>query len=253
MAGLLANRPGSVSSKIAHKIYRSYAPWSADISSFQELSVPSRMKLPISRFRPVRRNIFVCISFRSITTSPRYYRPSLLDNIEQIEDYRWGGFHPVSLGDTFGNGRYRVLHKLGFGGSSTVWLARDAKLHKLVSLKLITAEASRQCREFVILQHLERCTAYHPGRSYILSLLDHFMVEGPNGTHLCLIHPLAGPSVARLSFNPGQPVGSRRLRSSLARKIENQVALALGCLHSRGVVHGGIEPSCTFYQIHLNL
>ena len=39
--------------------------------------------------------------------------------------YRPGGFHPVHLGDTFKEGRYRVIHKLGHGGFSTIWLARD--------------------------------------------------------------------------------------------------------------------------------
>jgi len=39
--------------------------------------------------------------------------------------YRPGGFHPVKLGDTFKDGRYKVYHKLGWGGFSTVWLARD--------------------------------------------------------------------------------------------------------------------------------
>lgn len=47
--------------------------------------------------------------------------------------YVRGGFHPVKFGDRFRpptssastSGRYRVLHKLGFGSFATVWLARD--------------------------------------------------------------------------------------------------------------------------------
>jgi serine/threonine-protein kinase SRPK3 len=39
--------------------------------------------------------------------------------------YRPGGYHPVCLGDTFKGGRYKVHHKLGWGGFSTVWLAKD--------------------------------------------------------------------------------------------------------------------------------
>jgi hypothetical protein len=47
---------------------------------------------------------------------------------EPIERYVAGGFHPVDLGDTFGDGRrYIVRHKLGYGGFSTVWPAWDAK------------------------------------------------------------------------------------------------------------------------------
>ena len=56
------------------------------------------------------------------------YRPSnLLYNQERMTRYRPGGFHPVCLGDTFKEGRYTIHHKLGWGGFSTVWLARDTK------------------------------------------------------------------------------------------------------------------------------
>ena len=44
---------------------------------------------------------------------------------EWAESYRPGGFHPVDMGDTFKNERYRVIRKLGYGSVSTVWLARD--------------------------------------------------------------------------------------------------------------------------------
>ena len=41
-----------------------------------------------------------------------------LDDVEECEKYRPGGFHPVStrIGDIFAGGRYEVLHELGYGG-----------------------------------------------------------------------------------------------------------------------------------------
>jgi hypothetical protein len=58
-------------------------------------------------------------------TSAEQRFPCLYDPTEWIEDYRPGRYHPVNLGDTFKDSRYRVIRKLGYGSYSTVWLARD--------------------------------------------------------------------------------------------------------------------------------
>ena len=54
---------------------------------------------------------------------------NLLHTQENASKYWPGGFHPVCLGDTFQDGRYKIYHKLGWGGFSTVWLAKDNKYH----------------------------------------------------------------------------------------------------------------------------
>ena len=35
------------------------------------------------------------------------------------------GFYPLRLGETLDDGRFVITRKLGWGGYSTVWLARD--------------------------------------------------------------------------------------------------------------------------------
>lgn len=54
-----------------------------------------------------------------------FNQSNLLYTEESLSRYLPGGYHPVSLGDTFKNGRYNVRHKLGWCGFSTVWLAKD--------------------------------------------------------------------------------------------------------------------------------
>ena len=43
---------------------------------------------------------------------------------ESQEDYKIGGYHPVSVGEVY-NGRYLIVSKMGWGNFSTVWLAID--------------------------------------------------------------------------------------------------------------------------------
>ena len=60
------------------------------------------------------------------------------EDVEDMSMYKLGGYHPVTLGDTFSSisdskaPRYRVLHKLGHGSFSTVWLAQDLANGKYV-------------------------------------------------------------------------------------------------------------------------
>ena len=61
-----------------------------------------------------------------LSTKPWAYESRV--EAEPMARYRYGGYHPVHLGDLLKNGRYKIIHKLGYGGYggySTVWLARD--------------------------------------------------------------------------------------------------------------------------------
>lgn len=51
----------------------------------------------------------------------------MTEDEEDLEDYCKGGYHPVHVGDTFSEGRYLIVRKLGWGHFSTVWLAKDHK------------------------------------------------------------------------------------------------------------------------------
>ena len=181
----------------------------------------------------------------SLARNPRYRLPRS-DNVENVEKYRKNGFHPIHLGDTFKDGRYCILHKLGYGGFSTVWLARDNHQDKLVSLKVLTSQASLQRKELLILRHLDEHIQSDLGRNSIVIVLDHFTFEGPNGAHLCHVSQVGGPSLSAISNSPGKIVGTHRLCASLARKVARQLVNAIGLLHDGGVVHGGMAS----FRIH---
>lgn len=199
--------------------------------------------LRASRFVRKASFSYISIAYRVQATSSCSFlmqlQPSLFDHVEDIEGYRKGGFHPVHIGDVFDQKRYRIVHKLGYGGFSTVWLARDGHLNRYVALKILTAEGSNDCKELYILNQLRTHHGEHSGQKHITSILEYFKIEGPNGTHICLVSQVAGPTIAQLSDCPGQVAGSRRLRADIARKASWQATKALSYLHSRGVVHGG--------------
>lgn len=48
-------------------------------------------------------------------------------DFEGADGYKKGGYHPVQVGETYKNGKYLVLKKLGWGHFSTVWLVKDTE------------------------------------------------------------------------------------------------------------------------------
>ncbi|KAH9984491.1 hypothetical protein BJV77DRAFT_1145910 [Russula vinacea] len=177
---------------------------------------------------------WVVLRYASTITEPRFI-PSHLDEIECVEEYRPGGFHPIALGDQFAHRRYRVIHKLGKGGSSTVWLARDQQKQSLVTLKALRADVSskppNETPELVVPRSLQ---AAFPDSDGDIQTLRIILPCGPEWHPPILISPLA-------------VMGSRRLRGDLGRKAAKQTANAIYRMHSTGWVHGDLTTSIYFF------
>lgn len=157
------------------------------------------------------------------------------EGVEDLGGYQSGGYHPTHIGDQFNQGRYQVVHKLGHGSYSTVWLAKDWHENRYVALKILVAEASQTSRESQILRALASKKGDHLGRPYVSSLLEEFFVDGPNGRHLCIVSEAAGCSIAQSK----EASLTWKFPLHAARSIAAQVLLGLDYTHSCGVVHGG--------------
>jgi serine/threonine-protein kinase SRPK3 len=150
---------------------------------------------------------------------------------EDLERYEPGGFHPVHLGDYYDDMRYKIVHKLGAGGFSTVWLARDELEHKWVALKIVLADKSASVKAKSLCLH----DTMQRGSGAILVVQHrYFIINGPNGLHLCLVLPVLGPSASQLSDG-----FDSRIRPWLSRRTGYQVTKALTDLHAQGLCHGG--------------
>ena len=159
-----------------------------------------------------------------------------LEFVEDLEDYRKGGYHPVRIGDVYSERRYRVIHKLGFGSYSTVWLARDQKMNRYVALKIIMAESSFASSESQILHHLNsKYDPSLPGYSYLPVLWDDFSIDGPNGQHQCLVTKPTRRSIASLK----RASNDWLIPIEIARAAVAQSILGLQSIHRSEIIHGG--------------
>ena len=198
------------------------------------LTTPFLKHLRVLRFC-VQRSVVRTMTVDSappLTSGPIYYWQ---EGVENLERYCAGGYHPTRLGDEFSRGRYRVIHKLGYGSFSTVWLARDLIANRYVSLKIIAAAVSELSLEKKIRHHLRQGKLNHPGHNFVLTLLDDFWIDGPNGQHQCLVSEVVGSHIKEAKEVAEHEV----LPLKTACSITAQLALGLSYIHSHGILHGG--------------
>ncbi|KIY64752.1 kinase-like protein [Cylindrobasidium torrendii FP15055 ss-10] len=171
----------------------------------------------------------------------------MTEDEEDWEEYVKGGYHPVQIGDTFSDGRYTVVRKLGWGHFSTVWLAKDNRENRHVALKVVKSApryTETALDEIKLLQRLISSNTpnnppNHPGRAHVMTFLDHFRHKGPNGTHVCMVFEVLGENLLGLikrHQNKGVPM-------HIVKQIGKQVLLALDYMHRCcGVIHTDLKP-----------
>ncbi|KAG4281375.1 hypothetical protein FPRO06_10280 [Fusarium proliferatum] len=153
--------------------------------------------------------------------------------------YAMGGYHPVHLGDLYDDGRYRIVHKIGAGDTSMIWLARDSSTSSWVALKILMADQPPSIEENIIRCH-DILAHHHQDKiePRFITYMRYFHIDGPNGRHLCLVLPFCGPNLHSLSNYM-----KSRMKPQFVQALGYQATEIVRDLHARGICHGNIRPA----------
>ncbi|KFY03268.1 hypothetical protein V490_00224 [Pseudogymnoascus sp. VKM F-3557] len=114
---------------------------------------------------------------RRAPSPPRQYsnvKIPFINPSEKVEEENFGieRYYPARIGDVLSS-RYQIVGKLGFGNSSTVWLARDLQAHRHVAVKIFTNDG-QDTDEIAIYKHISQGNKSRLGYRYVRTALDSF-------------------------------------------------------------------------------
>ncbi|KAL0961526.1 hypothetical protein HGRIS_006465 [Hohenbuehelia grisea] len=166
---------------------------------------------------------------------------------ETLPDYVAARYYPIRIGELLAS-RYQVVGKLGYGTTSTVWLARDLTERRHVAVKVYVdsnSMGSQVSKELSVYERLNKGPVYHPGRQSIRTLLDSFTLTSDRGLHHCLVHPPLWESVlALLLRNP-----EHRLPTPILTIVLYHVFQALDYAKECKIIHTDIKASNIMFGI----
>jgi serine/threonine protein kinase/TolB-like protein/Tfp pilus assembly protein PilF len=148
-----------------------------------------------------------------------------------------------AVGQTIGH--YKIMSTLGVGGMGEVYLAQDTRLGRMIALKLLPVEFTRdkdrvrrfqqEARAASALNHPNIITIYEIGQVDDRHFIATEFIEGDT-----LRHSISGPQ--RLTGGNGIHAAATPLKVCDVLNIGIQTADALAAAHEAGIVHRDIKP-----------
>ena len=131
-------------------------------------------------------------------------------------------------------GRYRIEHRLGAGGMSTVFMATDSVLERPVAVKLL-AEHLAEDEDFVARFRREALSAARLQHPNIVQVFDSGQ-DPESHRHYIVMEYVDGPSGADLLRE------HKRLEVEQTVKLTRDACHGLDYAHRAGVVHRDVKP-----------
>ncbi|KAI1459204.1 kinase domain protein [Annulohypoxylon moriforme] len=164
---------------------------------------------------------------------------------ELFDGLRKGHFYPVRIGDVYAS-KYQVLGKLGFGSTSTVWLAQNLQEHNHVALKIYARGEESYNNEFHMYERISAANRTHPGSRHFAAVLDTFVLPRPGGDHHCLVQKPMWDSWRQLALRNH----ANRFTSDLLKAGLKHLFRALDFLHTEcKIVHTYIKADNILHKI----
>ena len=136
-------------------------------------------------------------------------------------------------------GRYQVVAEIGRGAMGAVYKARDPKIDRFVAIKAISSisqspEEEQDYRERFVREAQAAGRLLHPG---IVAVFD-VGEESETRTPYIVMEYVAGQSLSGVLSS-----SSNKLPLETALLLTEEIAEALECAHTQGVVHRDIKPA----------